>query len=83
MTNDGKWRKMSESNPSPSSPDITVLKEVLGVKLGYDQKLRLCEVVKMLTGLRTSWSRQELREEPLPYSQEPPALALALFAHER
>jgi four helix bundle protein len=63
--------------------DITIQKRLLQVESGYGEKKRLCEVVKMLTGLRTSWSRRALREEPLPYSQEPPALAPALFAHER
>jgi four helix bundle protein len=64
--------------------DISVVKELLSVTSGHGEKLRLCEVVKMLTGLRKSWNYEELREEPHQYAGEPTAPdSAALFAHER
>ena len=63
--------------------DIALVKQFQGVELGYGEKLRLCEVVKMLTGLRKSWNHGELREEPLHYAGEPPAPNSAPFAHEK
>jgi len=63
--------------------DIAVVKELLGGELGYGQKLRLCEVVKMLTGLRKSWGNPALREESVEYGGESLEPSPASFGHER
>ena len=57
--------------------DIGMVKEFLEPATGRCEKERLCEIVKMLIGLRKSWSSLALHEEfPPPHS--PP-----LFGHER
>jgi four helix bundle protein len=64
--------------------DIAVLKQFLWADQAYGEKHRLCEVVKMLVGLRKSWELCRLGEEPLAYGdREDPAQPGPLFAHER
>lgn len=59
--------------------DLAVVKQFLVADLASGEKRALCEVVRMLVGLRKSWGNRELLEEPLPYGnqEEPP------FSHER
>jgi four helix bundle protein len=59
--------------------DIAVLKEFLPQAPATAEKRALCEVVKMLAGLRRSWAEDELREDPPVYR----ASEKWLFAHER
>jgi four helix bundle protein len=58
--------------------DIALLKELLVQSAVMNQKQSLCDVVKMLAGLRRSWAADELREDPPSYDAGP-----KLFAHER
>ena len=58
--------------------DIGVLKGFLALPAAQSDKSSLCEVVKMLTGLRRSWGSDELREEESSYRA-----GEKLFAHER
>jgi four helix bundle protein len=59
--------------------DIAVLKQFLTAEAGLREKRLLCEIVKMLVGLRRAWGHGALREAPPPYH---PKLE-ALFPHER
>jgi four helix bundle protein len=63
--------------------DIAVVKQFLAPELAAGEKRALCEVVRMLVGLRRSWERHAFQEEPPAYggrpSWEPPAW---YFAHE-
>src|SRR5205814_2660842 len=43
----------------------------------HQEKYRLCEITKMLIGLRKAWARSIVREEPLAYSPN------SLKDHER
>lgn len=63
--------------------DIAVVKGLLGAVTGWEEKLRLCEVVKMLFGLRKSWVQGECREEPADYGGPPLKPNRALFGHEQ
>jgi len=64
--------------------DIAVLKQFLPADQAYGQKHRLCEVFKMLVGLRKSWELCALGEVPPAYgSREDSAQPGPLFAHER
>ena len=58
--------------------DIAVLKGFLVQSVAQDQKHSLCEVVKMLAGLRKAWANDELRDERSSYNA-----GQKLFAHER
>jgi four helix bundle protein len=59
--------------------DIAMVKRFLAAELALQEKRGLCEIVKMLVGLRKSWAAQGLHEEPPAYGdkEEP------LFPHER
>lgn len=58
--------------------DIAHCKQWLLQTEALDQKRALCEVVKMLFGLRRAWKGNELRESPDVYKVQEPWL----FAHE-
>jgi four helix bundle protein len=57
--------------------DIALKKDLLGPSAANATKESLCEVVRMLAGLRRSWANDQLREEEGSYGSE------KLFAHER
>ena len=59
--------------------DISRLRQFITPAESLDQKRPLCEVVKMLVGLRRSWGEQILHEDSSPYGEEEEFL----FAHER
>jgi len=64
--------------------DIGVVKHFLLPDLAAGEKRSLCEVVKMLMGLRSSWDNEPLREEPAEYESRPDSGAnVCLFPHER
>jgi four helix bundle protein len=64
--------------------DIAVLKQFLSMDHAFSEKHQLCEVVKMLVGLRKSWEFSGLGEEPPDYrAQEDLGPQGPLFAHER
>ena len=47
--------------------DVAVIKEFLASELAMVEKRSLCEVVRMLVGLRRSWERSTLQEEARAY----------------
>lgn len=60
--------------------DIAVIKQFLLPELAATEKCSLCEVVRMLIGLRRSWEKSVLREQPPAFaSPKPPKW---YFAHE-
>ncbi len=59
--------------------DIAHCKQWLLETEALDEKRALCEIVKMLFGLRRAWKGDELHEEPDPYQDR----ETRLFAHER
>ena len=59
--------------------DIAQIKEFLGHDEALQQKLPLCEVVKMMVGLKKAWSVEAFHEEPSPYGKPEEWL----FPHER
>ncbi len=59
--------------------DIAVLKQFLSSDAGSCQKQPLCEVVKMLVGLRKAWASDGLHENSGAYGGQ----KTSLFAHER
>lgn len=59
--------------------DIALLKQCLLPDAALSEKRLLCEIVKMLVGLRKSWAEAALHEDFLPYDCHP----VALFPHER
>ncbi len=59
--------------------DIAQIKEFLCQDEALEEKRPLCEVVKMLVGLRRAWSVEAFREEPSRYGKP----AEWLFPHER
>jgi four helix bundle protein len=59
--------------------DIATLKQWVGSELALREKRGLCEVVKMLVGLRKGWARAEFREDPADYGEG----TGILFEHER
>ena len=64
--------------------DIAAIKRLLPLELQRRQKEQLCEIVKMLVGLRKSWAAGELREESPEYGGgEGWAQSGPLFGHER
>jgi hypothetical protein len=62
--------------------DIAVIKHLLSANSAYPQKQRLCEIVKMVVGLRKSWGETELRDETFGYGDDSRA-GQPLFPHER
>jgi four helix bundle protein len=58
--------------------DIAVVKELLIASAASARKQSLCEVVRMLAGLRRSWANDQVREEEGTYR-----VSQKLFAHER
>jgi four helix bundle protein len=59
--------------------DIARIKEFLSNEETFREKLSLCEVVKMLVGLKRAWSAEAFREEPSRYGKPEDWL----FPHER
>lgn len=59
--------------------DIAVLKQFLQPDAALREKSLLCEIVKMMVGLRKSWGEAGLHEDSPTYD----AQAVALFPHER
>jgi four helix bundle protein len=63
--------------------DIARLKHLLTESEADQEKQRLCEVVRMLVGLRKAWETWETREDSVPYDAEVPANPpKPLFHHE-
>ena len=63
--------------------DIAVIKQFLLPELATMEKRSLCEVVRMLVGLRRSWDDNALREEPPAYAGKPEFEPQGgYFAHE-
>ncbi len=64
--------------------DLAQIKGLLPPVQCYEEKCQLCEVTKMLIGLRKAWAESVVREEPLPCSGPPPDAPIEpLFHHER
>ena len=61
--------------------DIAVLKQFLMPELATAEKRSLCEVVRMLVGLRRSWEKSALREESPVFGAASPE-PQGYFAHE-
>lgn len=59
--------------------DIAQIKQFVPASEVLDQKKPLCEVVKMLVGLRRSWAEDRLHEDSADYEAE----ETHLFSHER
>jgi len=47
--------------------DLAQIKQLLTPEQSYEEKLRLCEITKMLIGLRKAWNQTILEEEALPW----------------
>jgi len=63
--------------------DVAVIKEFLSSELAMVEKRSLCEVVRMLVGLRRSWERSTLQEEARAYGGPPSSEPQeGYFAHE-
>jgi four helix bundle protein len=63
--------------------DIAKLKHLLTESETEREKRQLCEVVRMLIGLRKAWKTWETREDSVPYDAEAPAdPPKPLFHHE-
>jgi four helix bundle protein len=63
--------------------DIAVIKAFLRPALAAGEKRSLCEVVRMLVGLRRSWEKNAFQEEPPVYGDTPsPEPRGWYFAHE-
>jgi four helix bundle protein len=63
--------------------DIAVIKEFLLPEPAALEKRSLCEVVRMLIGLRRSWEKNVLREEPPAFDSQPNSEPQGwYFAHE-
>ena len=63
--------------------DIAVVKQFLLPDLAIGEKRSLCEVVKMLMGLRSSWANGSLREEPPEYPTKVPGYCAGLGRQSR
>src|SRR6185436_7256425 len=61
--------------------DLAGIKQLLRVGQSYEEKLRICEVTRMLVGLRKGWDQAILEEEGLPYGRSDSGVRL-LFHHE-
>jgi four helix bundle protein len=70
---------MGSALESAACLDIAVLKQLLLPDAALREKRLLCEIVRMLVGLRKSWGVADLREDSLPYHSQPEVL----FPHER
>src|SRR5688572_4549363 len=62
-----------------ASLDVASLKQLLCGELALREKGVLCQVVRMLVGLRKAWAGEEFRESPPSYGIPEDWL----FAHER
>src|SRR6266852_7407970 len=63
--------------------DIARIKGLLGKAETDHEKQRLCEIVKMLVGLRKAWETWKAREDTVPYRADPAGSASEpLFHHE-
>jgi four helix bundle protein len=63
--------------------DIAGIKTLLDSATVLRHKKDLAEVFRMMVGLRSSWGRNALREEPVPYASEPRTVSAAAdFHHE-
>ena len=47
--------------------DLAEIRQLITSAQSYAEKLRLCEITKMLIGLRKAWDQACLEEEPGPY----------------
>jgi four helix bundle protein len=67
--------------------DIAAIKCFVSAELALNQKQPVCEVVKMLVGLRKAWARDALQEPCGSYGGQGasgvPENTVYLFAHER
>jgi four helix bundle protein len=59
--------------------DVATLKQLVCAELAFEEKGLLCEVVKMLVGLRRAWAGERFGEEPASYGNSEDWL----FPHER
>ncbi len=59
--------------------DVARVKQFLEIETAVGEKESLCEVVKMLVGLRKAWAEDTLAEESRPYDGR----LSVLFPHER
>ncbi len=62
--------------------DIARIKSLLTEPQCIEQKQRLCEVAKMLVGLRKAWAESMMREEPAVYAARASTPRPPLFHHE-
>ena len=63
--------------------DVARIKAFLTLEECYQEKCHLCEVTKMLIGLRKAWAHSFAREEPVSYQTNPSeVLPKLLFHHE-
>jgi four helix bundle protein len=62
--------------------DIALIKGLLSERECTDQKQPLCEVTKMLVGLRNAWETLRAKEEPVPYQSRSKAEQEPMFHHE-
>jgi hypothetical protein len=58
---------MGSALESAACLDIAVLKQLLLPDAALREKRLLCEIVRMLVGLRKSWGVADPREDSLPY----------------
>jgi four helix bundle protein len=58
--------------------DIAAVKQFLTIDGAVREKRLLCEIVRMLVGLRKSWADPGLREDSSLYGNQP----VAIFPHE-
>jgi len=64
--------------------DLASVKHLLCPAVCQQEKRALCEVTKMLVGLRKAWDHSQVREDSAAYrSGPPPKGAEPLFYHER
>jgi four helix bundle protein len=63
--------------------DIARIKEFLSAQNAQYAKERLCEIVRMMYGLRKAWATSALHEDPVVYKVENSNFAEPLFHHEK
>ena len=64
--------------------DVAHLKNLLAGQQFEPEKRRVCEIAKMLVGLRRAWSESVLHEDRVEYAvKAEPSEAQPLFNHER
>jgi four helix bundle protein len=61
--------------------DIAGIKGFLGKGERAHHKQRLCEIIKMLIGLRKAWQAWEAHEDPVPYRTDPSVAEPEPFFH--